>query len=168
MGSSKRLIHLHQVLMFMVSKSNVSHSVFYFAIATTKPQQDSNIFQSETAEFRGAHFGTSTNGYSGSGYVSMEDSSSFIQWDNIFVESSKEYKMQFRYMVVSHRLNLGSEVDLFVDGLWRRTFDLKSEEGTLESWVDSDLAQLPLSAGYHPVRLQSRVGYDTKIVSLVN
>jgi len=125
--------------------------------------QDSNIFQAETAEFGGSYFESSTNGYSGPGYVSLEDSNSFIQWDGIFIESSKVYRMQFRYMMVSHHLNLGIEIDLFVDGLWRRTFNLKYEEGIFESWVDSDLAQLPLSAGYHSVRLQSRGKYDAKI-----
>ena len=154
----------------MVFKSYVSHSVCILSHidCDTKSQQDSNVFQSETAEFGGAHFGTSTNGYSGPGYVSLVDSNSFIQWNDIFIESSREYKMRFRYMAISHHSNIGSEIELFVDGLWRRTFNLKSEEGIIESWIDSDIAQLPLSTGYHSVRLQSRGKYDAKIVSLVS
>ena len=93
---------------------------------------------------------TEQKGYSGPGYVSLSDTDSFIEWNIPIFESHSSYGIQFRYQSSESQPNL----DLFIDGYWRKSIDLPSTGPN--TWVDTEAFLVPLSYGNHSIRLKTR------------
>lgn len=149
----------------MNHSSHSSHSSFHFYA-----EKDPNVYEAEFAQLGGgAYFKTSHKGYSGTGYVSLVDTQSYIQWDKILLRSNAEYQVRIRCHIGNGTISSSSssDIDLFIDGSWRKSCQCraKDHDSWVESWIDSDDVIASLVAGYHSIRLQSRISDYVHIVS---
>ena len=121
--------------------------------------QDDHIHESETADhIQAAYFSTNHTGYSGQGYISLSDPDSFVEW-NITVSDPHLYSIQFRHQNADNK----AQIDLFIDGSWRKSFDLP--DTGYDYWVDSEKLHVPLSSGNHSIHVKTRDAIGPSIVS---